>query len=182
MHNEDYLIKSDTLDDIADAIREKDGSQEPIQVNNFASSIRSLPSGGTSIVGDGIKVYLSANQNMNKNTFTKINVDTVDYNTSTCFTYSNNAVHIGSGVSMVMVLCRYTAWEQAQYNKYIYVYKNGTQIAFLSAMYDATLETICMVPVEEGDYLELWGYQESDRTLAVMKNSKQTYIEVIAMK
>lgn len=46
MHDETYLIKSTTLEDIADAIREKTGSQDTIVVSNFASEIENIPSGG----------------------------------------------------------------------------------------------------------------------------------------
>lgn len=48
MHDENYLIKSDTLEDIADAIREKKQSQETIAVSDFATEIENLPSGGGS--------------------------------------------------------------------------------------------------------------------------------------
>ena len=46
MHDENYLIKSETLEDIADAIREKTGSQDTIAVSDFASEIENIPSGG----------------------------------------------------------------------------------------------------------------------------------------
>lgn len=45
MHNENYLIKSETLEDIADAIREKKESEELIAVEDFANEIANLPSG-----------------------------------------------------------------------------------------------------------------------------------------
>lgn len=45
MHNENYLIKSDTLEDIADAIREKTENEELIAVEDFANEISNIPSG-----------------------------------------------------------------------------------------------------------------------------------------
>lgn len=47
------------LTDVADAIREKKGSNEPINAQNFANEIKNLPSGGGDIpvIGDG-KTYL----------------------------------------------------------------------------------------------------------------------------
>lgn len=50
--NEEYLIKGETLSDIADAIREKDGTQSPIQVSNFATSISNIPAGSSSVIAN----------------------------------------------------------------------------------------------------------------------------------
>ena len=41
-----YLIKEETLTDIADAIREQTGDDEPIQVSDFASEIENISGGG----------------------------------------------------------------------------------------------------------------------------------------
>lgn len=46
MYEETYLIRGETLEDIADAIREKKQSQDVIVVSDFASEIVNLPSGG----------------------------------------------------------------------------------------------------------------------------------------
>ncbi len=48
MKNDTYLIKEETLTDIADAIREKKQSEETIVVSNFANEIENLPTGTTS--------------------------------------------------------------------------------------------------------------------------------------
>ena len=42
----DYRIHEDTLTDIADAIRQKKGTEEPISVSDFSSEILSIPAGG----------------------------------------------------------------------------------------------------------------------------------------
>lgn len=46
MKNDTYLIKEETLTDIADAIREKKQSEDTIAVSDFADEIENLPSGG----------------------------------------------------------------------------------------------------------------------------------------
>ena len=45
----DYLIKEETLTDIADAIRSKTSSQSSIMVSDFATEIQNIPSGGGSM-------------------------------------------------------------------------------------------------------------------------------------
>ena len=42
------------LTDVADAIREKKGSNEPINAQNFANEIKNLPSGGDNVLADSI--------------------------------------------------------------------------------------------------------------------------------
>ena len=42
----DYLIKEDTLTDIANAIRSKTSSQSSIMVSDFATEIQNIPTGG----------------------------------------------------------------------------------------------------------------------------------------
>lgn len=46
MANDIYTIKKSTLDGITNAIREKDGTTEPIFVENIATKIRAIPSSG----------------------------------------------------------------------------------------------------------------------------------------
>ena len=43
-----YLVEKDTLDDLADAIREQTGDVNPIKLADFASNVRSI-SGGASV-------------------------------------------------------------------------------------------------------------------------------------
>lgn len=61
-------IKEQTLEDIADAIRAKDGTEEPISPDDYSERIRSIPQGasvedvqlnGTSIVEDGVANILT---------------------------------------------------------------------------------------------------------------------------
>lgn len=42
----EYIIQDTTLTDIADAIREKDGSTDPIKVSDMATAISEIPAGG----------------------------------------------------------------------------------------------------------------------------------------
>lgn len=55
MPTSEYLIKSDTLSDIADAIRSKTGESSPIAVNDFASDIGDIKGGYTTTI-DGVEV------------------------------------------------------------------------------------------------------------------------------
>lgn len=50
-----WIIDSSTLTDIADAVREKTGSQESIQVDEIAGEIENIPTGGSGI--EGIQIY-----------------------------------------------------------------------------------------------------------------------------
>ena len=45
----DYRIHEDTLTDIADAIREKKGTEEPISVSDFSNEILSIPTGSQTL-------------------------------------------------------------------------------------------------------------------------------------
>ena len=49
MSKNTYIIQEQTLTDIADAIREKEESEEPIQVSDFSTRIENLPTGGINI-------------------------------------------------------------------------------------------------------------------------------------
>ena len=43
----EYLVQEETLTDIADAIREQTGDENPIMLSNFASEIASIQGGGS---------------------------------------------------------------------------------------------------------------------------------------
>lgn len=49
----EYLINGETLTDIADAIRTKEGTTDPIAVSDFASRIGAIQAGGTEVTKDG---------------------------------------------------------------------------------------------------------------------------------
>lgn len=52
-----YLIESQTLTDIADAIRDKAGTSDPIQVSEMDTAIANIPAGGGNEV-DVIATYI----------------------------------------------------------------------------------------------------------------------------
>ena len=129
-------------------------------------------------VGESIRLTLSAEQTVSRATTTKVTVDTVDYNTSTMLTYSSNSVVIGKNVSSVLVNCRYTAFGANSSARYIYIYKNGSVFAFNNRSYSQTMETTAVVPVTEGDYIEMYCYQEQTGSITISNTSNQTFLQV----
>lgn len=131
-----------------------------------------------SYLGQSIRVIMENTQTISRNTTTKINVDTVDYNTSTALTYSNNSVVIGKGVSSILVNCRYTAWGANSGGRYIYVYKNNNIVAFNNRAYSNTMETTIVIPVQENDYIEMYCYNEQSDTFTISNTDSQTFLQV----
>lgn len=129
-------------------------------------------------LGKSIRVKMSAAQTISRTTTTKVNTDTLDYNTSTALTFSNNRVNIGEGVSAVLVNCRYTAWGANSGGRYIYVYKNGATFAFNNRSYSQTMETTVVVPVVQGDYIEMYCYNEQSDTFSISSADNQTFLQV----
>ena len=54
-----YMIEGQTLTDIADAIRAKTGSSDPITGANMATEIENIPTGGVAYVGFGKSTVLN---------------------------------------------------------------------------------------------------------------------------
>ena len=131
-----------------------------------------------SYLGQSICVIMSDTQTISRNTTTKVNIDTVDYNTSTALTYSNNSVVIGKGVSSILVNCRYTAWGSNSGGRYIYIYKNNAVIAFSNRAYSNTMETTIVIPVQENDYIEMYCYNEQSDTFEISSTTNQTFLQV----
>ena len=131
-----------------------------------------------SLLGQSIRVKMSASQTISRNTTTKVNTNTLDYNDSTALTLTNSAVYIGKGVSSVLVNCRYTAWGANSGGRYIYVYKNGATFAFNNSSYSHTMETTVIVPVKENDYIEMYCYNEQSETFEISSTDNQTFLQV----
>lgn len=129
-------------------------------------------------IGDGIRVYSTSEQTISPNTSTKILLNTIDYNTSSKLTFSNGRVTIGSNVKAVLVNCRWTAWGASNYGRYVYIYKNGDTFAFNRANYSATMETTAVIPVSQGDYIEMWAYQDDSSNVTTSKTLEQTFLQV----
>ena len=93
-------------------------------------------------------------------------------------TYSSNGVVIGKDVSSVLVNCRYTAFGANSSARYIYIYKNGSVFAFNNRSYSQTMETTAVVPVTEGDYIEMYCYQEQTGSITISNTDNQTFLQV----
>lgn len=112
-----YAINDTTLTAIADSIRAKGGTSDPIQVSNFASAIANLPSGGGDFTaedftfsgdlsdfnsGDGFRGLLEKSKNLNLLSFQDV-TNTSNFCNSSDFDFSDVpfsiAPNTGSGSS-----------------------------------------------------------------------------------
>lgn len=134
-------------------------------------------------IGTGIRVYNSNTQNILSKAFTTLVFNTVDYKTNNNLTLTSNKIKIGAGINYVLVNVRWTAWSSDTNGRYVYIYKNNddSQYAFENSSYTGTMQTSCIVPVAEGDYIYASCYQESSGTITTSSTKTQTFMEVTVL-
>lgn len=129
-------------------------------------------------IGDCIKVVKNATQNITQNLITQVTFEEVEYNTSSKLRLSNNAIYVGKNVNTILVNAQWNAWGSNGSSRYIYIRKNGTEVTFASRAYTATLQSQVILPVEEGDYIELFCYTEQSGTTTITNGFMQTFMQV----
>lgn len=96
------------LTDVADAIREKKGSNEPINAQNFAEEIKNLPSGGSEVNAYGEEMVDNTGLGIRGITNLVVNAETI---VGYAYIYGNlTTVHISEG-------CKAIGDNAFQYNK-----------------------------------------------------------------
>lgn len=129
-------------------------------------------------IGDCIKVVKNATQNITQNLTTQVTFEEVEYNTSSKLRLSNNAIYVDKNVNTILVNAQWNAWGSNGNSRYIYIKKNGTEVTFVSRAYTATLQSQVILPVEEGDYIELFCYTEQSGTTTITNGFMQTFMQV----
>ena len=129
-------------------------------------------------IGQMIRVYNTTEQTINSNTTTRLNFNAIKHNTADSLTFEDSKIIIGKGVHTVLVNGRWTKW--GTYSKYIYVYQNGNSHSF-SISTAGTIETSVVLPVEEGDYIELFSYHENSASVATSCNQDHTFLQVTVL-
>ena len=129
-------------------------------------------------IGQMIRVYNTTEQTINPNTLTKLNFNKIKDNTSDSLTFEDNKIIIGKGVRTVLVNGRWT--KSGTYAKYIYVFQNGKSYSFNMST-ASTIETSVVLPVEEGDYIELFSYHENSSAISVNNDKNQTFLQVTVL-
>lgn len=134
-------------------------------------------------IGTGIRVYNSNTQSIPSRTTTTLVFNTVDYKTNNNLTLTSNKIKIGAGIHYVLVNVRWSGWSANSNGRYVYIYKNNddTQYAFETSMYTGTMQTSCVVPVTEGDYIYGGCYQETSSSITTSNTKTQTFMEVIVL-
>ena len=129
-------------------------------------------------IGQTIRVYNTVEQVLQPNSTIKLNFNAIKFNTSDSLVLQNNKIIIGKGVNCILVNGRWTKW--GTYSKYIYVYKNGVGHSF-DISTAGTIETSIVLPVEEGDYIELFCYHENSSNVSVSNNQDHTFLQVTVL-
>ena len=129
-------------------------------------------------IGDTIKVCKDTPQSVSANTTAIVTLNTVEFNNSNKLTLSNNAIYIGKNVHTVLVNVRWTSWGADSTERYIYIFKNDTNVAFNMRSYSATMETTAIIPVEEGDYIDMRAYHTQSSSISINNDIAQTFLEV----
>lgn len=133
----------------------------------------------SNMIGQIIRVHNSIEQTISSNATTMLNFDTVDFNNASSLTLKGNQIIIGEGISTILVNGRWTAWGSS-YSKYVYIYKNDKSEAFHQASAD-TVETTVILPVEEGDIIDLRCYQTKNEVVTTAHSTTQTFLQVIVL-
>ena len=129
-------------------------------------------------IGQMIRVYNTTEQTISPNTTTRLNFNAIYSNTGNSLVLNDNKIIIGKGINCVLINGRWTKW--GTYSKYIYVYKNGVGHSF-NITTAGTVETCVVLPVKEGDYIELFCYQESGSNVNTSNNQDHTFLQVTVL-
>lgn len=183
-----------------------DGSLDPVPINSiFDYDGDTVPDGfvkvsdtnsGNNIIVDGDGAIISTEESngtymwihnsgtftLEANTITKIPFDTVVSDTSNGkLIHENGGIRIGKGVKQILVLTKWNNWTY-QCQKYVYVYKNG--VLHEASGYPTgawTANVVSYVDVQEGDFIETYGYHNYSSSLGIASNSAQSGLKVIVL-
>jgi hypothetical protein len=127
-------------------------------------------------------VHNSETFTLQKDTITKIPFDTLVSDTSNGkLIHENGGIRIGKGVKQILVLTKWNNWTYTC-QKYIYVYKNGVlheASGFPTGAWTANV--VSYVDVQEGDFIETYGYHNYSSSLGIASNSAQSGLKVIVL-
>jgi len=121
---------------------------------------------GTPVSGAAFGAYLSTNQSITSSTFTKVALDTVEYDTNSCFSTSNHRFTPNvAGYYQINGCVYFAGTTNTQGNAYINIYKNGSSYkqggSLTTTAADGTgsnlVVSVVMYMNGTTDYVELWG-------------------------
>lgn len=163
-----YIIKAaQNIGVVGNVVNEQSISNKDTYSCNYVNRI-----GGT------LRAYPSTTQSVIPNTTVKINVDTIKHKTTNLLSLSNGSIEIGEGVNTVLINARWTG-SGASYSKYIYISKNGSaDIEVFHMTPTNTVETTCVLPVEEGDSIDLKCYHTNSSNVPISGEPAQTFLQV----
>ena len=134
-------------------------------------------------IGTYALINNSENLYLEPEVITKLNFDNVYKNTTNGgLIPENGGVRIGKGVSQILILSKWNSWIY-DHAKYIYVYKNGVAYEmqpYPINVYSANITSY--VDVAEGDYIEIYGYQNSAERRKINSNWANTNAKIIIMR
>lgn len=129
-------------------------------------------------IGQMIRVYNTTKQTINPKITTRLNFNAIEHNTADSLTFEDSKIIIGKGVHTVLVNGRWA--KSGTYSKYIYVFKNGKSYSFNMST-ATTIETSVVLPVEEGDYIELFSYHENSSAVEISNDQNHTFLQVTVL-
>lgn len=134
-------------------------------------------------IGTYTLINNSDNLYLEPEVITKLNFDNVYKDTTNGgLIPENGGVRIGKDVSQILVIAKWNSWVY-DHAKNIYVYKNGTTYEMQSYpinIYSANITSY--VDVEEGDYIEIYGWQDSAERRKINSNWQNTNAKIIIMR
>ena len=123
--------------------------------------------------------YLSSDQNLSNNTATKLQIDTEDFDTDSCYDNSSNYRFTPTKAGKYYVYGSTRSGATFDYNELdLMIRLNGTNIAHGGMRNEHTpyLKVFTMINMNgSSDYVELFGFQNSGGTHAFRGNADRTY-------
>ena len=120
----------------------------------------------TPVSGPTFSSYLASNQSVTTNTATKVNLDTEEWDTASCFdTSTHRFTPTQAGYYQINGCVYLTGTANTQGNAYVYIYKNGSAYkqgdSITTTAADGTGLTFVISTIVyfngSTDYVELWG-------------------------
>jgi|APGre2960657404_1045060.scaffolds.fasta_scaffold21882_2 hypothetical protein len=142
------------------------GTVTGITAGGLPDAIITQPELATGVAGTGpaFSAYLSANQSMTVNTFTKVTIDTEEFDTASCF---NNTGSTVGGIPAYAFRPNVAGYYQVNGGNYpassvvvinIYIYKNGSAIKGSWGTSTSAVASALIYMNGSTDYIESYSY------------------------
>jgi len=125
-------------------------------------------------------MYLSTNQNISAGTYTKINLDTVDFDRRNEADTTNHRIVVNKS-GIYIITAGITIDAKADYRFGVAIYRNGSPKArhIMSSKTSTIYLTISTIlELDDDDYIEIYGYNEYTSDVTVSYGSAKTWLRM----